>query len=115
MPRRSIKDRIKTELSCDNKKLLEIVLKSWDNLIKTNNLKNIRKISVSLHGLQKQSAQLSFGDFHNKKKQEHLSQVVDLVNKKYGHNIVTIGVPASIHAIKPIIAFGHIPRETGKE
>lgn len=40
--------------------------------------------------------------------------MVDLVNKKYGHNIVTIGVSASIHEIKPIIAFGHIPRETGK-
>ena len=114
MPRKSIKDRIKTEQSCDNNKLLKIVLKSWDNLIKTNNLKNIRKISVSLHGLQKKSAQLSFGDFHNQKKQEHLSKVVDLVNKKYGHNIITIGVPASIHEIKPIIAFGHIPRETGK-
>ena len=31
-----------------------------------------------------------------------------------GHNIITIGVPASLHEIKPIIAFGHIPRETGK-
>ena len=39
---------------------------------------------------------------------------LDLVNKKYGHNIITIGVPASLHEIKPIIAFGHIPRETGK-
>ena len=31
MPRKSIKDRIKTEQSCDNNKLLTIVLKSWDN------------------------------------------------------------------------------------
>lgn len=43
MPRKSIKDRIKTELSCDNNKLLKIVLKSWDNLIKINNLKILEK------------------------------------------------------------------------
>lgn len=108
---KSIKDRRRTELLCNNNKLLKIILKSWDNLIKTNDLKNIRKISISLHGFQKKSAQLSFGDFHNQKRQEYLSKVVDLVNKKYGHNIVTIGVLASIHKIKPIIALGHISRE----
>lgn len=110
MSRKSIKDRIKTELSCDNNSLLKIILESWDKLIKINGLRNIRKISVSLHGLQGQPAQLSFADFHNQKKQEHLSKVVDMINKKYEHNIITIGVPASLHEIKPIIAFGHIPR-----
>ena len=106
-----IKDRIKIEQSCDNNSLLKIILKSWDDLIRINKLKNIRKISVSLHGLQTKSAQLSFGDFHNRKKQEHLSKVVDIINKKLGSNKVTLGVPASIHKIKPIIAFGHIPKD----
>ena len=61
--------------------------------------------------MQTKSAQLSFGDFHNRKKQEHLSKVVDIINKKLGSNKVTLGVPASIHKIKPIIAFGHIPKD----
>ncbi len=112
--RQCVKDRIKIAPSYDNNKILQIILKSWDNLIQLNRLQNVRKISISLHGLQKQSGQLSFGDLNNQRKQQHLSNTIDLLNQKLGGNVVTIGVSPNQNTIKPIIAFGHIPTKQGK-
>jgi len=111
MSRKTIKERIKINLSCDNKSLLQAVLKSWDSLISANKLQEVRKISISLHGLQKESGQLDFSDLYSQKKQEDLSKTIDCLNKKLGSNIVSIGTSPNQFRTKKIIAFGHIPIE----
>ena len=107
--KKPIKHRARIELSCDNKNLLQAAIRSWDFLIKTHNLKWVRKISISLHGLQKESMQLSFENLSNRLKQQKISSVIDAINTRLGKNTVTIGVPAQQLKAKAIIAFGYIP------
>ena len=106
-----IKDRAKLSLSSDNNTFLESALKIWDNLIRISKAKETKKISISLGGLQEESAQMSFDDLynHHKKKHQLLSRMIDELNKKLGSNMVTIGLPPKKHKIKSVVAFGHIP------
>ena len=114
MSRQTIKSSIKIEASCDNNSFTKPVLKSWDNLVKLNELKEVRKVSISLHGLQTETKQLCFSDLQAERKQQVLSRAIDSLNEKLGSNSVTIGVSPNQHKTKAIVAFGHIPNQPKK-
>ena len=111
MSRQTIKSSIKIEASCDNSSFTKPVLKNWDNLVKLNELKEVRKVSISLHGLQEETKQLCFSNLQAERKQQVLSKAIDSLNEKLGSNSVTIGVSPNQHKTKTIVAFGHIPNQ----
>ena len=112
-----LKDRAKVSLSCDSNTFLQVALRMWDKLIGVSQIKEIKKLSISLGGLQEESSQMSFDDIYNqgKKKKQQLSKMIDYINQKWGVNMVSIGVSPKHHQAKSIIAFGHIPNTKKEE
>ncbi len=84
--RGSIKESVRIELSDDSSLILKHTLKTWDKIIQNQKLKKIKikKLAISLHNLQKESNQLTFGDFSEQRKRERISRVIDYINKKLG-------------------------------
>lgn len=108
---KSLKDRIKVPLSSDNNTFLEAALKMWDILLTGFKNPSIKKISISLCGLQSEPSQMCFDDLYNQAKQrkQSLSKMIDHINKKLGSNMVTIGNVPKRNKTKSVVAFGHIP------
>lgn len=106
-----LKDRAKVSLSCDNNTFLESALSIWDKLIKAAKVKSIKKLSITLGGLQEETSQMSFDDVYNQGKQrkQQLSKMIDRLNKQFGNNTVTIGTSPNQYKAKPVVAFGYIP------
>ena len=131
--------KIKTELRSDDITLSQNLLKSFDELITSNTKPNksliLKKISIILAKLEAKSKQLSFSDYvqnkcalqmsdNNKITQPlqyfsqdinlssnnaRLSKAIDVINKKYGRNIVALGQIPNVHNKQLVVAFGYIP------
>lgn len=106
-----IKERIKIELSDDSSLILKHALKTWDKIIQNQKLEKtrIKKLAISLHNLQEESNQLTFGDFNEQRKRQRISRVIDYINKKIGRDSVSIGIMPRVNETKQIVAFSHIP------
>jgi DNA polymerase-4 len=109
---KSIKESTKIELSDDSSLILKYALKSWDKIILSQKLEKtkIKKLAISLHNLQKESNQLTFGDFNEQRKRQRISRVIDYINKKLGKDSVSIGIVPKRNKTEKIIAFSHIPK-----
>ena len=109
---RSIKESTRIELSDDSSLILKCALKSWDKITQSQKLEKIKikKLAISLHNLQKESNQLTFGGFNNQRKRQRISRVIDYINKKLGKDSVSIGIAPKTNQTEEIIAFSHIPK-----
>lgn len=67
-------------------------------------------MGISFHNLQQELNQLTFVDYDAQKRRQKLSRVIDYINRRYGNNSIIIGVSPTIHKVKEIVAFGHIPK-----
>ncbi|MFK8040607.1 MAG: hypothetical protein AB8B67_04690 [Rickettsiaceae bacterium] len=97
-------------MSDDSSIILKYVLKSWDRIIETSKIVQVKKLAISFFNLQKASAQFTFLDFNEQKKRQKISRVIDHINKKLGTNTVSIGIISKNLEEKQIIAFSHIPK-----
>ncbi|MCB2081917.1 MAG: impB/mucB/samB family protein [Hyphomicrobiales bacterium] len=84
--------------ACDTLTLLRQMLTLWEALVTARDVSRIRKIAITLHGLQSQQhafqPDLFSGDsahFISLQKQEQLSQAMDQLNAKFGQDTVVIG------------------------
>jgi DNA polymerase-4 len=110
------KTNIKFNPSCDNFNLMKAILICWDQLVSKHKIKFIRKISISFYNLSQESGQMNFDalmsnkltkNVHNKK--EIISRTLDVINKKFGSNFVSLGLVKLKKKEQSSIAFGHIP------
>ena len=104
--------------ACDNKKILEESKKIWKKLIKKKEIKQIKKISVTLYNLTKKTELQPelFQHFDEKiilntDRFEKLSQTMDNINTRFGRDSVTLGeLPNKIKSFSGTrIAFTRIP------
>lgn len=104
--------------ACDNKKLLEEAKNIWDRLIQKQKPKQIKKISVTLYNLKKESdlqpelfQNLDTKIISNTNRFEKLSKTMDDINTRFGRDSVTLGgLPNKIKSFSGTrIAFTRIP------
>ena len=109
---KSIKERIKIELSDDSSLILKRTLKTWDKIIQNQKLEKtkIKKLAISFHNLQEESNQLTFGDFNEQRKRQRISRVIDYINNRLGKDSVSIGIAPKTNKTEEIIAFSYIPK-----
>ena len=109
---KSIKERIKIELSDDNSLILKRTLKTWDKIIQNQKSEKtkIKKLAISFHNLQEESNQLTFRDFNEQRKRQRISRVIDYINNRLGKDSVSIGIAPKTNKTEEIIAFSHIPK-----
>jgi len=102
--------------ACDNITLLNEGNKIWNELIKKNNFKRIKKISITFLKLKKKSELQP--DFFEKNikiqttnRLESLSKAMDNINSKFGRDSIALGnIPNKVHSFSGTkIAFTRIP------
>ena len=102
--------------ACDNITLLNEGNKIWNELIKKNNFKRIKKISITFLKLKKKSELQP--DFFEKtikiqttNRLESLSKAMDNINSKFGRDSIALGnIPNKVHSFSETkIAFTRIP------
>ncbi len=106
---KTIKIQMKFESSCKEEYLISNILIKWDKLINNYDIKNIKKVSINLHGLRTNNTQLNLFDQHKNQTDKKLSNALDAINNKHGANTITIGILPKQYQKKDIIAFSHIP------
>ena len=102
--------------ACDNITLLNEGTKIWNDLIKKNRIRSVKKISVTLFNLKKK-AELQpnlFATIHQQhltKKFESLSEAMDTINSRFGRDSIALGnIPNQIQSFSGTrIAFTRIP------
>lgn len=103
--------RNKIHTACDNQTLLQVAHGSWESLIKSNSIKECKKLSISFYKLQQEPMQLQLLDINNQKQKTLLSRAIDSLNQKYKKDLVRVGVLPDALTNKPIIAFSHVPQD----
>ena len=114
----SLKSAVRLKSTSDSFNLSNALLECWDKLgaklelFTASNLM-IKKVAINLCNLESQSQQLSFGDLSESSKKDSkkqlLSQSMDKLNAKYGHNTVSLGQIPKKNNKTPVVAFGYIP------
>ena len=102
--------------ACDNITLLNEGTKIWNDLIKKNRIRSVKKISVTLFNLKKK-AELQpnlFATIHQQhltEKFESLSEAMDTINSRFGRDSIALGnIPNQIQSFSGTrIAFTRIP------
>ena len=102
--------------ACDNITLLNEGTKIWNDLIKKNQIRSVKKISVTLFNLKKK-AELQpnlFATIHQQhltEKFESLSEAMDTINSRFGRDSIALGnIPNQIQSFAGTrIAFTRIP------
>ena len=102
--------------ACDNITLLNEGTKIWNDLIKKNQIRSVKKISVTLFNLKKK-AELQpnlFATIHQQhltEKFESLSEAMDTINSRFGRDSIALGnIPNQIQSFSGTrIAFTRIP------
>ena len=100
--------------------LLEMMLGLWNQLLKTAAGQRIKKVSVTLSGLQPGTGQQAelfehLPDDHrpDRQRRDCLSSVMDELNQKYGRDTISLGIAKkqAQHFSGTKIAFNRIPDE----
>ena len=103
--------------ACDNITLLSEATKIWNDLIKKNRIRSVKKISVTLFNLKKKS-ELQPDLFTTEHQQQHLtkrfeslSKAMDKINSRFGRDSIALGnIPSQIQSFSGTkIAFTRIP------
>ena len=102
--------------ACDNITLLNEGTKIWNDLIKKNQIRSVKKISVTLFNLKKK-AELQpdlFATIHQQhltERFESLSEAMDTINSRFGRDSIALGnIPNQIQSFSGTrIAFTRIP------
>lgn len=126
----SLKHKVKLKATSDSFSLSKALLKCWDELlvksklvtlgINSNNNSKIanslviKKVIINLTNLEDKPAQLSFSDIASNNqvnsRRQILSQSIDKLNAKYGHNTISLGQIPKKNSKTPLVAFGYIPK-----
>ena len=104
--------------ACDNITLLNEGTKIWNDLIKKNQIRSVKKISVTLFNLKKK-AELQpdlFATIHQQhptERFESLSEAMDTINSRFGRDSIALGnIPNQIQSFSGTrIAFTRIPEK----
>jgi DNA polymerase-4 len=114
--RTTVRNRIKFSHSCDSFVLKEKLIELWDDLVNRHDVLRVKKIAVTLSGLvDKSKVQPDlFAQETTEIKSDKttiLSKTIDLINKRYGKDTITIGVlPSKSKDIATTkVAFSRIP------
>jgi len=106
--------------TCNNKKLLEEAIKIWNDLNQQKKIRKIKKINITLYSLQKKSDiqpelfdKINQNNIFYTKRFENLSNVMDIINSKFGRDSITQGsLPKNIKSFSGTrIAFTRIPEK----
>ena len=102
--------------ACDNITLLNEGTKIWNDLIKKNQIRSVKKISVTLFNLKKKSELqpdlfTTIHQQHHTEKFESLSEAMDTINSRFGRDSIALGnIPNQIQSFSGTrIAFTRIP------
>ena len=102
--------------ACDNITLLNEGTKIWNDLIKKNQIRSVKKISVTLFNLKKKSELqpdlfATIHQQHHTEKFESLSEAMDTINSRFGRDSIALGnIPNQIQSFSGTrIAFTRIP------
>jgi len=102
--------------ACDNITLLNEGTKIWNDLIKKNRIRSVKKISVTLFNLKKKTELQPnlFATIHQQhltEKFESLSEAMDTINSRFGRDSIALGnIPNQIQSFSGTrIAFTRIP------
>jgi len=98
---------------CDSLTFLSLFNQMWEYIIKEAGLVKIKKIGVTLSGLEEEGCdQYEFFSNAKKEKEERISRVLDRINQKYGQDSVSLGaLPTLGKAVGTKIAFTRIPEK----
>lgn len=107
----------KFESVCDSIGLVRVLAELWERVMKQARWQRVKKVSVTLYGLEAQTRpqQLELFptgiDEETRKRREHLSDILDKINQKQGRDSVVIGfVPDTVRTFSGTkIAFTRIP------
>ncbi|MBE53257.1 MAG: impB/mucB/samB family protein [Pelagibacterales bacterium] len=102
--------------ACDNITLLNEGTKIWNDLIKKNQIRSVKKISVTLSNLKKKTELqpdlfTTIHQQHLTERFESLSEAMDTINSRFGRDSIALGnIPNQIQSFSGTrIAFTRIP------
>ena len=102
--------------ACDNITLLNKGTKIWNDLIKKNQIRSVKKISVTLFNLKKKTELqpnlfATVDQQHLTERFESLSEAMDTINSRFGRDSIALGnIPNQIQSFSGTrIAFTRIP------
>ena len=102
--------------ACDNITLLNEGTKIWNDLIKKNQIRSVKKISVTLFNLKKKTELqpdlfTTIHQQHLTERFESLSEAMDTINSRFGRDSIALGnIPNQIQSFSGTrIAFTRIP------
>ena len=102
--------------ACDNITLLNEGTKIWNDLIKKNQIRSVKKISVTLFNLKKKTELqpnlfATVDQQHLTERFESLSEAMDTINSRFGRDSIALGnIPNQIQSFSGTrIAFTRIP------
>ena len=104
--------------ACDNITLLNEGTKIWNDLIKKNQIRSVKKISVTLFNLKKKTELqpdlfTTIHQQHLTERFESLSEAMDTINSRFGRDSIALGnIPSQIQSFSGTrIAFTRIPEK----
>ena len=104
--------------ACDNITLLNEGTKIWNDLIKKNQIRSVKKISVTLFNLKKKTELqpdlfTTIHQQHLTERFESLSEAMDTINSRFGRDSIALGnIPNQIQSFSGTrIAFTRIPEK----
>ena len=109
--KRTYKQSFKITATNDNQSLSQCILSYWDQTFDGIKELQIKKISITLSNLAPDSGQLCLMDSNNQKKRDYISKAIDDLNRKFGTNMVSIGLVKLKKKEHNAIAFGNIPKQ----
>ncbi len=109
--KRTYKQSFKITATNDSKSLSQCILSYWDQTFDGIKELQIKKISITLSNLAPDSGQLCLMDSNNQKKRDYISKAIDDLNRKFGTNMVSIGLVNLKKQEHNAIAFGNIPKQ----
>jgi len=105
------KQSFKINTTNDSTTLSQCIMRYWDKTFSSIKNMQLKKISITLTNLEPDSGQLCLMDLNNQKKRQYISKAIDDLNRKFGTNMVSLGLVNLKKQEHSAIAFGNIPKQ----
>jgi len=105
------KQSFKINTTNDSTTLSQCIMRYWDKTFSSIKNMQLKKISITLTNLEPDSGQLCLMDLNNQKKRQYISKAIDDLNRKFGTNMVSLGLVNLKKQEHSAIAFDNIPKQ----
>ena len=105
------KQSFKINTTNDSTTLSQCIMRYWDKTFSSIKNVQLKKISITLTNLEPDSGQLCLMDLNNQKKRQYISKAIDDLNRKFGTNMVSLGLVNLKKQEHSAIAFDNIPKQ----